>query len=113
MYEFHEHNHKVNIHRAPTDESIKLMMEMEDKVMKKITDSIRVQNCNIEMVIYHQFSHINQQEQFVIVYKLNGKREVVHVNVNLWENYHEKILKAVSEHIAGNLLSGIKFVKER
>lgn len=113
MYEFHEHNHKVNIHRAPTDDSVKLLKEMEEKAEKKITDSIRVQNSDIEMVVHHQFNYINQQEQFAIVYKVNGKQEVVHVNCNAWENYQEKILKAVSEHIAGNLLSGIKFVKER
>lgn len=114
MYNFHEHNHnhKVNIHRAPTDESVKLLKEMEEKAEKKITDAIRVQNSDIEIVVHHKYNYIHQQEQFAVIYKVNQKQEVVHVNCNMWENYQEKILKAVSEHIAVNLLSGVKFVKE-
>ena len=115
MYNFHEHyhNHKVNIHRAPTDESVKLLKEMEEKAEKKITDSIRVKNSDIEMVVHHKFDHLNQQDMYTVLYRLNGKKEIVRVNCNEWNNHQEEILKAVSEHIAINLLSSIKFLKEQ
>ena len=38
----HYHNHKITEQRAPTDDSVKLLMEMEDKAKSNLIDHFKV-----------------------------------------------------------------------
>lgn len=100
----------VNEKRSPTDESVKLLMEMEKKAQEKIDKSIRLNSTNIDVVI-HSYQDFNDQFiHFRIHYMLNGvRRTVVHAVpmhlVDDEEGIAKALLKALSEDIALNLLS--------
>jgi hypothetical protein len=72
-------------YRAPTDESVRLLKEMEEKAQKKIIDSISVRDCQVECQILVEKSYINQSNHYVIVYSMNGKKGKVQLMVHEYE----------------------------
>lgn len=63
----------VHEHRAPTDQSVKLLREMEKKAEKNVLSTVRLTDCPVDCVIHHMQSAITQRIHFVIMYKINGK----------------------------------------
>ncbi|MEG0161935.1 MAG: hypothetical protein RR714_06495 [Aurantimicrobium sp.] len=112
---FYPDSINVNIQerRAATDESVRILREMEKEVQQKITDSIRVQNCEIDLVVHTQVDYLNSQSLMALVYCINGKKTRVDLKFNSWETQDkekvlDKIIQRLSESIASNLLQGIK-----
>lgn len=71
----HYHYHKVNIeeHRAPTDESVRLLNELTDKARKNILAVIHVKENFIEaVVIYHYHEFITGRVVYGMKFKING-----------------------------------------
>lgn len=64
----------VHEHRAPTDESVKLLREMEQAAQAKIDQSIRLEGNGFECVVRTERDEINDQRVAVAVFVLNGKR---------------------------------------
>lgn len=100
----------VNEKKAPTDESVKLLMELEKKAQDKVDRAIRLQNTNIDVVIHSYFDTGSHYIVFKIYYVLNSiRRFVVHgVPIHSCDNEEglaKALLKALSEDIARNLLS--------
>lgn len=66
---------EVHEHRAPTDESVKLLKEMEAAAEKKRTDAMRIEgngfNCIVEFV-QHMMDY---SAEAVAVFDLNGVRK--------------------------------------
>lgn len=65
---------EVHEHRAPTDESVKLLKEMEEKAADKIVDSVRVGNTTFECVVHTFKDYINDTTELKAIFSLNGKR---------------------------------------
>lgn len=112
---FYPDSINVNIQerRAATDESVRILREMEKEVQQKITDSIRVQNCEIDLVVLTQVDYLNSQPLMALIYCINGKKTRVDLTFNSWETQDkekvlDKIIQRLSESIACNLLQGIK-----
>ena len=57
--------------RAPTDESVRLLKEMEHAAAEKLLESVRVENCGIDAVMHRYEDYLTQQTKFLIIYKLN------------------------------------------
>lgn len=70
-------NKYVNIEekRAPTDESVRLLKEMEAEARAKIIDSFNLQNNLIDGKIYVSRDCINKGFAVVLVVEINGKKE--------------------------------------
>ena len=112
---FYPDSINVNIQerRAATDESVRILREMEKEVQQKITDSIRVQNCEIDLVVHTYPDYLNHQFLMALIYCINGKKTQVDLTFNMLElQDKEKVLDTIiqrlSESIACNLLQGIK-----
>ena len=67
----------VNEHRAPTDESVNILRDAEDRAQKVIVQSTRVENCPIDVVLHQMVDHLNGSQKFACIFNLNGKKHRV------------------------------------
>ena len=63
--------------RAPTDDSVRLLKEMEEKARDKIIESISVRNSQIECQILKERDFMSAGTRYMIVYSINGKKSKV------------------------------------
>lgn len=64
----------VHEHRAPTDESVKLLKEFEEKAQAKVIEAVHVGNTEFECVIHGELDMMSDQFILLAVFKLNGKQ---------------------------------------
>lgn len=69
-----EHCVTVTENRAPTDESIRLAVEMEQKVLNKILSSVYLDGCEVDCVVHRMVDALRLQENFIIEYRLGNQR---------------------------------------
>jgi hypothetical protein len=86
LLDTHFHSHKHHEYRAPTDKSVELLREMENKAREQIEDLIRLPDCDIGVSIYHQYAIGVDQHNFKIIYKMNGKRYDVSYDFDAWKS---------------------------
>lgn len=110
----HHHRSEVYEHRAPTDASVKLLGEMEQAAEKKWLHSFRLEGCEVDCIVHHQYLlHLHDEHAFCVQYRLGGARHEVRHNFRpkMSEDAHEsrrrlvaELLQAVGESIARELL---------
>ena len=61
-------------YRAPTDESVRLLKEMEEKAHEKIINSISVRDCQVECQVIIEKDYMNRSNHYIVVYSMNGKK---------------------------------------
>jgi hypothetical protein len=71
--------------RAPTDDSVRLLKEMEEKALEKIVNSISIRDCQVDCQILVEKSYINQSNHYMIVYSMNGKKGKVQLMIHEYE----------------------------
>ena len=67
-------NKTVHEHRAPTDESVRLLRELEQAAQNKILDSVRVTDSLFDGLLHYQHDYVNLKKLFACVIKVNGKK---------------------------------------
>lgn len=65
---------EVTEHRAPTDESVRLLREMEDAARKKVIDAIPLGNTDLDMKLLVEEDHSAMDVKFTLLMKINGQR---------------------------------------
>jgi hypothetical protein len=126
MFDTHHHSHapsRVNVttaeHRAPTDDSVRLLTEMEEKVLKRILSRHTLQDntFNAEWYII-QHNHIDDME-LVCRFKLNGEEKKITLNLCRFDIRMQdpmvtvkKVCEAVQQEIA-KILTVELFQKNR
>lgn len=98
--------------RAPTDESVRLLKEMEEKAREKIIDSFAVKDTHFECKIFQEKDFLTLDTKFVVIYSMNGKKRTVNVCIEEGEieNTYKKLISAVANDIAHAMLADA-FVK--
>lgn len=118
---FHEHttryegNSTVTEVRAPTDESVKILRELELAAQAKIVSAIRVTDTSFECVVHRQYDAMNDQMRFRSMFSVGGQRMDVSVDRNCpinEEKVYEEIVEMMSQVIANQILMPA-FVKSR
>ena len=101
----------VHEHRAPTDESVRLLRDMERAALEKVIQSVRLENAAIDAVLHYQREPANDLDRFLIVWKHKGERRKVWHDFR-WDGQGDKrqalaegLLRALSDDIASVLLS--------
>jgi hypothetical protein len=107
---------EVNEHRAPTDESVKLLMEMEDAALSKVFKCFEIENTELHGIVW-QVNKSRFSRELVIGYKLNNKIENITIpvdikifNLNPEKAIHrmiEIVKKGIADHISDKILGGI------
>lgn len=72
--EYVDRNVTVTEKRAPTDESVRLLKEMERAAEDKIIDSIRVSDTHFECVVQSSLDVASDAFVMRAIFKLNGRR---------------------------------------
>lgn len=67
----------VHEHRAPTEDSVRLLREMEAKAREAVERAVRVTDSPIDCVIHVSQDDLNDMTTWRCIYKLNGERRVV------------------------------------
>ena len=60
--------------RAPTDESVRLLREMEDAAKGQVLAAVRVENTPVDGVLHVMRDTLSDVTHFACVFKVNGKR---------------------------------------
>jgi hypothetical protein len=101
-------NHTTEIKRAPTDESVRLLREMEEKAKQEIVKAVAVQNTEFNAVIHTRLDHISWQLLVRVIYSLNGKKLTTDFSTNYddpKEVWIPKLIDALAKDIACHILS--------
>lgn len=81
----HYHTHNVTEKRAPTDESVRLLKEMEDEARKKITETTTVHNTEFTCKLHKHYDALNDADRYAIIYTLNGRQSRVDIDVETYK----------------------------
>lgn len=73
---------EVHEHRAPTDESVRLLDEFKSAAEAKVAQAIRVADTPIEMVVHIADDMLNDQVIYAAVFKINGKTHTARIHAN-------------------------------
>lgn len=103
-------NTTVTEKRAATDDSVRLLKEMEEKARERIVESMILPNNLLSGTVHRQHDIINMAIYFHVHYQLNNVKREARTRVidggreSIGENI-EAIYKALSEDIARILIS--------
>lgn len=98
--------------RAPTDESVRLLREMEKAARQEVTRSIDLPSNQLTGVLHYANDHLSGSAKVAVIFKLNGETHRVDVTLRDFEDATQdarvgKVMDAVSKRIAANVLSAI------
>lgn len=77
----HRHSHTVHEHRAPTDDSVRLLKEFEEAARRKIDSEVRLTDSPLDVVVRTTQDVCAQATHVVLMYSLGGERMSVNVSV--------------------------------
>ena len=83
--ERHYHTHNVTENRAPTDDSVRLLKEMEDAARKKITETTVVSSTEFTCKLHKYHDALNAADMYAVIYTLNGKQSRVDLSVDCYK----------------------------
>lgn len=95
--------------RAPTDESVRLLSEMEQAARQKVVQSIRLENCPVDAVIQRHDDFLNVQMVFSIHARIGGQVVEARKTFDLkgdigFTVIAEGLMQALAEQIAMRVL---------
>ena len=99
----------VHEHRAPTDQSVALLKEMEQAARDKIEHAVSVGDNGFECVVHINWDALNDDEVAVAIFKLNGQQMRATARVRRTKENREDVLiselrDAVAKEIANNVV---------
>ena len=113
----HSHYHRVSINekRAPTDESVKLLAEMQDKAQKSVIAAYRVKtngftcdviacedmlgNCYTLVTKYSLNDHEHEVTTYIDKFDLNRSGGKIEESKFIWDAVKSDVVKSISENI--------------
>jgi hypothetical protein len=102
-------NVTVNEKRAPTDESVRLLNEMEQAARNKVVETTVVKDTHFECKIHKSVDMFSMQDVYSVIYSLNGRNQTTQVRVDNGEmldpyQVAEHIRNMVAADISNHLL---------
>jgi hypothetical protein len=109
---YSEHTHRE--YRAPTDQSVALLKEMQREAKAEVLKSVRLEDNDFQGVVHTMFDYMGDQRIFKCLFKLNGTQHEVTLNApNHYSKdkialaIRDKIAESISNKITENLLKGL------
>lgn len=99
--------------RAPTEESVKLLRELEEAAEKKYFANFKLEANGFTAHVFAREDFRNLEIAFVVLFELNGVDHEVRTSSPKFKGRDEilnGLWTAVSKYIAGNILSGADLV---
>jgi hypothetical protein len=102
---------KVNEHRAPTDESIRLLNEMQEKAQENIVDKFIVANNELNGNVLIFEDPITAGYKIFVRFRINGELYKFEEHVSQYDrvlfNVEEKLAECMTNAIYVNLVKGL------
>jgi len=100
---------EIHEHRAPTDESVRLLREMEQKVKDQIIEAVHVGDTTFECVVHTMRHPMDQSVEWLAIFSLNGKKMRASYRQTDRDQFQsispaEKLRNAIAETIATEIL---------
>ena len=89
--------------RAPTDESVRLLREMEAKAKAEVIKAIAVNDNHFTGVIHTMFDALSQQSTVRLVYSLNGKKLTTDYQINESEKSQYDSINGLIDAVARDI----------
>lgn len=105
----------VTENRAPTDDSVKLLMEMERAAEDKLVSSGTLENNILSGKFYEFLDHLHQEIKVHVVFMLNGKEYKFHTTIQIYQCNTEQekwelVFNSFSRFLASEMLD--KLIKK-
>jgi hypothetical protein len=100
---------EVHEHRAPTDDSARLLREMEASAEAKVIKSVRVENCPIDCVIQVMEDAMNDDRIARAVMKINGATIVAEARAGLRDQGQGELLQRLKDDAAQKIATKLVF----
>jgi hypothetical protein len=105
-------NSYVTEKRAPTDESVRLLREMEASARLEVIKSIQLPSNEFSGVIHMMRDFMSCNTNIAVMFKLNGKDHKVLISLEDFKDVSldkriEKIVNETSKYLAANILQSI------
>lgn len=102
-------NAKVNVteKRAPTDQSVALLREMEQAAKDNIVHTLKLEKNGFEAIVHFMISQFDLNYVGKAIFDLNGKRMVVEESISQYQGPKalvQALMKKISEKIAEEVL---------
>jgi hypothetical protein len=100
-------NVEITEHRAPTDESVRLLREMEKAAEDKVVHATSVRDTSISAIIHTHDDYMSASRKFKVIYSFNGKKLTTDYECGDWVNWDEwaqGLVDAVAKDIALHIL---------
>ena len=100
---------EIREHRAPTDDSVKLLREMEAKAQEQIVEAIHVGDTTFECVVHTIKMPMDDATKWMAIFSLNGKKITAEYQEYDWKIIDKrdvmlKLRDAMAEKIATEVL---------
>ena len=105
----HRHEHgptNVTVKRAPTDDSVRLLKEMEKAAQDKLISSVRVESNAFKCVVHQCLNYEADDVKLRAIFDLNGKQMTVEVEGAMRERREDerviwrRLVDAIAKEIA-------------
>lgn len=113
--EYVDRNITINEHRAPTDESVRILNEMTEKALKNIVSNFSTTNNTLQATVAVYEDYRNSERQFLCKFVLNGKENILRVDIPTYEyDTPEKMVQELYKQVCNKLALEIMqpFLKE-
>lgn len=100
-------NKTVKEYRAPTDDSVKLLNEMQNKALENLLGQVKIQNNDFEVVAYSFADPLNFAKNVYLKYKLGHKEYEFKITLRQSATTREmanKMVEELSKDIAIHIL---------
>ena len=98
----------VTVNRAPTDESVKLLREMEAKAAAQVIQAVRVDNTIFSCVVHQSLDELSDRMRWRAVFKLNGHKMQAEVDcdprdgdVPTFQTLRDEVAKVIARQVLG------------
>ena len=98
---------EVHEHRAPTDESVKLLREMEAKAQQQVIEAINVGDTTFECVVHMMRFPADDSTLYRAVYSLNGKKMTTDYRNQEWRTDKREALVKLRDEMAKDIATAV------
>lgn len=103
----------VSEKRAPTDESVRLLKELEKEAKDKVLSAEKLDNNLIHAKVWTMQNILSYKDEFKILMNINGKQFTHDMSIEIDTTKHvklEKIYEVISKRIAAELMNSVAAV---
>lgn len=100
--------------RAPTDESVKVLMELEKEALNKVVSQVSTDNNVLSGTMAYVVEYCSLQDKILVKFKLNNKEYIFEFAVQPFKNqrdnvalFYEEFSKFLSQNVVAEAIKNV------